>query len=250
MTHSPTRRRGGSPPLLPLPAAALALLLLLPAALLAQAPPPAGRELAKHVYTFKHQPAKEASALLMPLLSAHGSLELRPGNTLVITDTLPALERILPVLHAFDHPVRDVDVELWLIRASGGPRIPVSPAPPPAPSNIPPDLLRSLLPHFAYRQYELVSQSRVRSREGQRVTFELAGDFAVRFRVGTMLGGRLRLGSFEVQQVVARQPSTLLKANLNLFLGRNTVVGLAGDRESPTALLVVVRCRPATREGG
>jgi hypothetical protein len=239
------QRRGAWPPSRLL---ALLLLALLPAVAVAQDPRPAD-ELSVHVLALKHQSASEAMALVLPMLSARGTVELRrEANTLVLRDTRASLERILPLLYGFDHPRRDVDVELWLIHASTGVQA-VSPAVPPDPSNVPPALLRSLAGHFRYGVYRLVAESRVRSREGQRVTFELAGQYTVRFRLGTVVGERrLRLNEFEVlQRNVHGEAETLARSNLNLWLDRNMVFALAAGESSPSSLMVVVRCRPAAK---
>jgi hypothetical protein len=123
----------------------------------------------------------------------------------------------------------------------------VSPALPPPPlKELPPDLLRSLRNSFHYQEYDLVGSSSVSALEGERVTFEVAKDFTIRFRVGTMIGQqRLRLNDFEV----LLQPSTgdavsLLKSQLNLWLERSMAMGLTAGQNSGTALLVVVRCDP------
>lgn len=250
MTSPPAPRRGAPPPrLLPLLAAAA---LLLPAALAgrAAAQAPGERELVVHVYRLEHQPASEAWALLQPLLSARGSVELRPAdNTLVLRDSTVALERILPVLAAFDHPPRDVNVEIWLIRASGIAK--VSP-PLSEPSNVPRDLLANLVGRLPYQQYDLLAGSRVRSREGQRVTFQLGPEHAVRFRLGTIVGDqRLRLVDFEVlREERGATAESLIRSNLNLWLGRSMVFALTQGEHSPTALMVVVRCRQAAARGG
>jgi hypothetical protein len=208
-------------------------------------------ELSVHVITLQHQSAREAMMLVLPLLSSRGTVELRPGgNTLVVRDTLAALTRILPVVYNFDHPARAVEVELWLIRASGS-RAEIA-APPPAPSNVPVELLRSLQEHLPYRHYQLVAQSRARGREGQRVTFDLAAQYTVRFRLGTIVGERrLRLNEFEVLLKGAAQqtPQSLVRSQLNLWLERNMVLALAGGEQSSNALMVVVRCRTAAEEG-
>ena len=236
-------RRGAPPPrLLPLLAAVAVLLAALAAPAVAQAP--SDGELVVHVYKLEHQPAGEAWALLQPLLSARGSVELRPAdNTLVLRDSTAAMDRILPVLTAFDHPPRDVDVEVWLIRASD--KAAVSPPMLRDRSNVPKDLLANLAARLPYQHYDLVAQSRVRSREGQRITFQLGPDHSVRFRLGTILGDqRLRLVDFEVfQEERGSTAEKLAKGNLNLWLGRNMVFALTQGESSPTALMVVVRCR-------
>jgi hypothetical protein len=247
-------RRGGVRPLLPPPRWArvgLLLPLLLPlmaGPAAAQAPASGDRELAVHVFPLAHQPASEARAVVEPLLSARGSAELRQfDNTLVLRDTPTALARILPVLVAFDHPPRDVNVEIWLIRASGGAK--VSP-PLLGPSNLPRELLASLHNHFPYQQYDLVSASRVRSREAQRISFRLGHQHTVRFQLGTILGGkRLRLLGFEVFQAGhGEAPESLVKSELNLWLDRPMVFALS--QGSPSALMVMVRVRQAAPAAG
>src|SRR3954465_11411347 len=91
-------------------ASVLAVLILSPA-LTAQ---PAGKTKAAvagsvvlQAYTLRHQRASEAVALVYPLLSRKGTVELQPGgNTLVIRDVPAALNRIAPVLRNFDHAPR------------------------------------------------------------------------------------------------------------------------------------------------
>ena len=207
-------------------------------------------EILLHVYTLRHQTAGDALGLVKPLLSPRGTVELRPGdNTLVLRDTAQAISRILPVLVGFDHPSRPVDVELWMVRASG--KIAVSPAVPPRQSDVPPDLLRALAEHLPYEQYGLLGSSKVRGAEGEKMTFQVGGNYAVRFRLGTVVAEqRLRLNDFEVLLMPDNgDPVPLLKSQLNLWLGRSMVFALSPGEGSNTALMVVVRCRTATLGG-
>jgi hypothetical protein len=220
----------------------LALLVWAGAARAQATPPPVPEpELAVHVYTLQHQSAREAMNLVLPLLSPRGTVEVRPaGNTLVVKDTLGALQRILPVLYAFDHPAQPVEIEVWLVRATGAAG--VSPQVPGPPSTVPPEMLKSLRNHFAYQSYGLLGSSRVRALEGEQVTFQVAKDFAVRFRLGTIVGDeRLRLNDFEVLLVPENgTPGSLIKSQVNLWLERPLAMGLTAGQG--TALLVVVRC--------
>jgi hypothetical protein len=240
-----------SPPARP-PVAPLAAALALLGALLAGAPaaaqggapaataaPPA---LSVYLYRLQHQPARDAFQLVTPMLSARGTVELRAGeNTLVLRDTMATLGRVISVLRAFDHPARDVQVEIWLVRAS------VSRLSGDVSSErLPPELLRNLREHLQYTSYDLLAESRVRGREGERVTFDLGNDYLVRFRLGTVLAERLRLNEFEV--LLERDdetPASLVRSHLNLWLGRTMVLALAAGEGSPHALMVVVRCRLA-----
>jgi hypothetical protein len=182
---------------------------------------------------------------VLPLLSSRGTVQVRPGdNTLVVRDTADALQKILPILYSFDHPSRSVDIQLWLVRATvtGG----VSPELPPPPplKALPADLVGSLRKSFHYQEYALVGSSSVSAMEGEKVTFEVAKDFIVRFRLGTVVGEqRLRLNDFEVMlETTTGAPQSLLKSQLNLWLQRTMAMGLTAGQDSGTALLVVVRC--------
>ncbi|HET9767377.1 MAG TPA: secretin N-terminal domain-containing protein [Thermoanaerobaculia bacterium] len=200
-------------------------------------------ELVVHVYTLRYQTAGDALGLVQPLLSPRGTVELRPAaNTLVLRDTPEALARLLRMLVAFDHPSRPVDVELWMVRASGKVS---SPPLPPRQSAVPAELLRALAEHLPYEQYGLLGSSKVRGAEGEKMTFQVAGDYAVRFRLGTIVGEqRLRLNDFEVLLMPDNgEPVPLLRSQLNLWLGRSMVFALSPGEGSSTALMVVVRCR-------
>jgi len=219
----------------------LAVLLAGAAPLLAQPQQPA--ELVVHVYALRHQTAGDALGLVQPLLSPRGTIELRPAaNTLVLRDTPEALARVLPVLVSFDHPSRPVDVELWMVRASG--KSAISPMVLQGRQGVPPDLLKALAEHLPYEQYGLLGSSKVRGAEGEKMTFQVAGNYAVRFRLGTIVGEqRLRLNDFEVLLVPDNaDPVPLLRSQLNLWLGRSMVFALSPG-EGSTALMVVVRCR-------
>jgi type II secretory pathway component GspD/PulD (secretin) len=140
-------------------------------------------ELVLHAYTLRYQQAIEAIPLIQPLLTARGTLELQPGgNTLVIRDTAPALARIVPVLRGFDHPAQPLKVEIMIVRAS---RTAVSPQV--SHSDLPESLTRRLRELLPYENYEMQAQAQLASQEGQAVAYELGEDFAVSFRLGTLL---------------------------------------------------------------
>lgn len=231
------------------------LLLLLqlaaaPASVLGQGDQP---EVMVHAYALRHQSADDAIGLVKALLSPRGTVELQPkANALVLRDTAEALQRILPVLVAFDHPPRPVDVELWMVRAVG-PRPGASGQPLGKTSNLPADLLRALSEHLPFEQYGLLGSSEVRGEEGKRMTFDVAGNYTVKFRVGTIVQDqRLRLNDFEViLRPDGGDPAPLVRSQLNLWLDRTMVLALSPGEGSSTALMVVVRCRipaaPAAR---
>jgi hypothetical protein len=225
---------------------ALAVLAVVGAATPALAQQGGGEErLRVHAYTLRYQPASEAIELVRPLLSVRGTVELQPGgNTLVIRDSLAALARIVPVLRRFDHPAQPVRVEIMVVRAS------TNRVSPPLPSTVPPELVARLRGLLRYETFELLAQADLQTHEGDDVTYEMGDDFAVRFRLGTLLDDRrIKLHGF---QVLRAEPEAepedvrqLIHTNLNLWLGETVTLAPARSEDSATALMVVVTCRAA-----
>jgi hypothetical protein len=195
-----------------------------------------------HVFQLRHQPASEALALVLPLLSPLGVVEVRQAaNTLVIRDQLSVLAKIGPLLRSFDHEARALQVAIWLVRAGRGPT--VSPATPSTPPTLLPEVLHRLRSHLPYEHYELVAESSVAGKEGEQVTFDLSAEWQVRFRLGTVLAEqRIRLSQFEVARRRAAGEQTIMRSNINPWLDRPLVVALTSDEGSGNALLVVVEC--------
>jgi type II secretory pathway component GspD/PulD (secretin) len=214
--------------------------LFLTAALAAEAQAP--NEMRLHAYALKYRRAGEALTLVSPLLSANGTVELQPGsNTLVIRDTAAALQRILPLLRSYDHPARPLTLEMYIVRAS---RSQVSPAVPH--SDLPEGLTRKLRGLLAYDIYEVQAQAQLVSQEGQAVTYALAEDYQVSFRLGNLLGDQqVKLSDFRIVRRSDRRAAglALIHTNLNLWLDQTTSLGLARSESSPEALMVVLTLR-------
>lgn len=189
-----------------------------------------------HAFTLKHQRAAEAITFVHPLLTAWGTVELQPGgNTLVIRDTQAAIDRILPRLKAFDHPLRPLGLEIFIVRAQRAqtsPRV-VS-------SDLPHDLterLRQILPYDIFR---LHAQARRETREGKQENVPLGDDYRISFRVGTVLeDGRIKLNDFRIDRRSPRKVG-LLHTHLTLWLNETTSLGLAKSEASNEALMVVM----------
>lgn len=210
--------------------------------------PPAARgarpgALVLHAYRFKHQTASEAVALVHPMLTDFGTVELQPrGNTLVIRDTAESLASILAALREFDHPARPLRLELLIVRAS---RTAVSP--PMQRSDLPEELTRRLRSLLPYDSYELEAQAQLSTEEGQSAVFEMGGDFQVSFRLGTLApDGRVKLSGFQVTRkgAAARKAApNLIHTNLNLWLDKTVSLGLAKSESSREALMLVLTLR-------
>jgi Bacterial type II/III secretion system short domain len=213
--------------------------VFLVAAVAAQAQTP---EVSLHAYALKYRRAGEAVALVSPLLSPYGTVELQPrSNTLVVRDTAAALRRITPVLLSFDHPARPLTLEIYIVRAS---RSQVSPAVPR--SDLPDPLTKRLRSLLTYDIYEVQAQAQLASLEGQAVTYALAEDYKVSFSLGTVFGDqRVKLSDFRiVRRTDRRAPgAALIHTNLNLRLDQTMSLGLARSESSPEALMVVLTLR-------
>ena len=220
---------------------ASSLLLLFLASGSAQAQ--GGGELIVHAYALKHRRATEAIALVSPLLSSRGTVELQPAtNTVVIRDTVAAVNRIVPVLNHYDLPARPLTLELYVVRAS---RSVVSP--PVARSNLPDEMTRELRQMLPYDNYDVQARAQLTSLEGQAVTYVVGGEYEVQFRVGTVQGGQwIRLSDFRISQRVEHKADQLLVRgkSLNLCFGKTMFVGLARDESSAAALMVALTMRP------
>lgn len=212
-------------------------------ALVAQRGGQSRAELVLHAYTLKHQPASDAIALVHPLLSPRGTVELQPGgNTLVLRDIPAALGRILPVLRDFDHPPRPLDLEIYVVRASR-----VAMSPPVSHSDLPPELTQRLRDLLPYEIYEKVAQAQLATLEGQSVAYDLGQDYRVSFRVGTMLGDRrVKLSEFLIRRTRGKA-KPLLYTNLNLWLERTMSLGLAKSEDSREVLMVVLTLKGGER---
>lgn len=219
--------------------------LILSPALLAQ---PAGKAAAGaaevvvlQAYTLRHQRASDAVALVYPLLSRKGTVELQPGgNTLVIRDVQTALNRIVPVLRSFDHAPRPMRLEVLIVRAS---RNTVSPQV--RHSDLPEQLTKRLRDLLAYDNFEMQAQAQLSGVEGQPVVYDLGQDYKVSFHFGTLMDDqRVKLTSFRISRRAEGRPETnLLQTNLTLWCDQTISLGLAKSEASREALMVVLTLR-------
>jgi hypothetical protein len=219
------------------------LILLLTGTVLSAAPPatPDPREIAVRAYTFKYQRASEAVAMVYPLLSPRGTVELQPsGNTLVIRDTAAAIRKVMPMLRSYDHPPHALRLEVYVVRAS---RSVVSPQV--QRSDLPEVLTKRLRGLLAYDNFEKEAQAQLAGAEGQAVVYELGPEYKVSFRFGALADDqRVKLSGFLISHHAEGRPETsLLHANLTLALDRTTSLGLAQSETSPEALILVLTLR-------
>lgn len=198
---------------------------------------------ALHAHTLRYRAAEDALAVVRPLLSERGSVEVQPdGNTLVIRDSIASLARIVPALRGFDRPAEPLQLEVLVVRA--GRRA----GSPPGRSAMPPALEAKLKKLLPFDSYELVAEADLGTREGESVSYEVGAGYSLRFDVGPLIGRQLRLEDFRVFQRGRELP--LIRTNLSLALGKTYSLGFAKSQESPTALMVVITGRLAESPRG
>jgi hypothetical protein len=235
--------------------ASVLLLLILPvawglgAARLAAAPSPgpgstaSDDELILHAYAFKHKRASDAIALVHPLLSPRGTLELQPAdNTLVIRDSAATIARIVPLLKSYDRPPRPLRVDIMIVRAS---RTAVSP--PIVRSDLPEELTRRLHDLLGYDNYAVEARGALASQEGEAASYELGPDYQVSFRPTVLPERRVRLSDFEIRRQPKRGGQVLIRTNMNLWVDRTMSLGLAKSEASREALMVVLTVHDGER---
>jgi len=227
----------------------------------AEGPADAGADsgMAVYAYTLKHQPAHEALALIRPLLTLRGTVEVQPGdNTLVIRETRPALIRLTRLLAELDHPPGDLRFDIRIVRA-GPKRNVISPPEPEGPGPLSEELAARLRELLRYDYYRVLAEACVTSREGEDVTYALGQAYTVSFRAGTLLAGqRVKLENFRILKQVKNpsdkgrqlKPRELFHATLNLWLGRPFNLVLAQDESRQEALMVAISCRRESSEPG
>ncbi len=210
-----------------------AMALLLAGAVPAPAQPEPA--LLVHAYTLRHQPAAEALALVHPLLTRRGSVQLQPGgNTLVVRDEAAVVERVAELLREFDHPPHELALRIQVVRAGDGGEG----------EALDRELAARLRELLRYDSYRVLASADLAAREGDETTYELGEEYRIAFQIGTLMAGeRLKLHDFEVtRRTGAEQGRRLLRTQVNLLLGRPMILGLAKDESSRRALLLVLTC--------
>ncbi len=205
-----------------------------------------------HAFTLENQPASEALVLVRRLLSDDGTVELQPReNTVVVRDRRSVLDRLTPLIEAFDHPKIDLRFEIHLLRAGGE----AGEAPPS-------EVVEKLERYLRYDAYHVLGSAGVTSREGGRVTYDLGDDYQVSFRPGTMVAGRsLKLHDFQITKRSPRlvaananksrqpQPEQLIQTNLNLWREKQFIMVLSQDAGSEEELMIAIKFRPDPAAG-
>jgi hypothetical protein len=210
-------------------------------------------ELAVEVITLEHQSAAAAVELVHPLLTASGTVELRPeANTLVVRDTAAAAARIGRLLADFDHPPRRLGLTVQLVEATVEPAA-GAPATAAGGRGLEAEVVRRLRSLLRFQRFTMLGQADLETAEREAVSYRLGDRYRVAFRVGTLLGGSLKLAGFQVER--ERAPAAdrvLLATDLAVAESQPLVLGLARTEESDRALMIVLTLRrlPEARLAG
>lgn len=236
-----SRRRGVAPA-----AAALVLLLFTfaePSVAQESASQRRVETLGHEVFQMRHQPARHALPLVDPLLSESGSVSFEEEtNALVIKDRVSVLEKLAPVLAEFDHPVRTVALDFYLLAASRSEDGATTTA---STEGIPRQLLDELGSLLRLNRYRLLGRVRVTSKEGERAEAEIGSGYGLSFDVGTILRSRfLRLGDFRVDQQRGSIERQLFHSSLNIVRSRAAFITVSRDASSASGLVVAVVWNP------
>lgn len=206
------------------------------------APRPGPRDVLVQAYTFKYRQASDAVALVYPLLSPQGTVEVQPaGNTLVIRDVQAAISRIVPALRSFDHPAQPLWLDVAVVRASRSPAV----SPQYQHSDLPDWLTKRLRNLLAYDIFEVQAQARLWGIEGQGVVYEVGPEYKVSFNFGTLQPNRrIKLSNFRISRQAAegRAEKEVLQSTLTLSLDHPFSLGLAKNEASREALMLVMTC--------
>lgn len=209
-----------------------------------------------YIHTLKHQQVHEALALIEPLLTANGTVEVQPGdNTLVIRETQAVVARMARLLATFDHPPEKLRFKIQIVRA-GPKRHGISPPLPEAQGaddELSQELVTRLRKLLRYDDYRVLAEAGVTSRQGEEVTYALGQTYNVSFRSGPILAGRqVKLEGFRITKQASDkgrrlEPRELFHATLNLWIDQSFNLVLAHDETRQEALMVAISCH---RESG
>ncbi len=195
------------------------------------------------VFSLQRKRVFDALAVVRPLLSEQGSVELDPAhNTISVRDNLSALSRVATAIREFDRESRPVRIDVQLIRAETAKISPV-----PFDVGIAPDLLGRLRQLMRFETFTLLAHSQIASREGEEVVYEMAQGYRLNFELGSIAAGKgIRLAGFRMVRVLPGEPENeLVRTVVHLGLDQPLILGLTRDEAADRALLLVLRYESA-----
>jgi hypothetical protein len=207
-------------------------------------PPPVPRAFEVH-----YRPLADAAELIDPLLSADGTVTLRPRlSALVVQDRPAVLERVAALLQSWDVPPRSVEITFSLflgtdqreVRRDAGPEL----------TREVRGVLDTLSDFTKWNSYEPLGSRSVSGTEGDRVVVNLSDEYRVTFVIqsvhetlGTTKFDRLQLQSVQRGKDGEETVRDLYTMGAVVPPGELYVVGAAMDPNSKRALFLTLQTR-------
>ncbi len=159
---------------------------------------------------------------------------------------MAALNVIVPELRAFDHEPQTLRLHVQVVQAFQGAAAAAQAVPLSTPGQLSPALVRRLRDLLRYDSYVLHADVHLDVREGEEALYELGSLYTVGFKLGAVVGEkRLKLNNFRIARrattgAFPKPEKQLLGTNLNLWLDKTLILGLARDESAADALMLVV----------
>lgn len=206
--------------------------------------------LSARVFEVHYRPLADAAAVIEPLLSAEGTLTLRPRlSALVVQDRPSVLDRAAAALASFDVPPRSVEVTFSLFLGSD--RSDRRPGAGPELTREVRGVLDTLSDFTRWTTYEPLGSRSVQGTRGERVVTDLSDDYRVVFVIDSVheTQGTTRFERLQLQQV--RRDAEGQERVRDLYTmgavvppNKLYVVGAAIDPDSKRALFLTLQTRP------
>lgn len=197
-------------------------------------------------FEVRHRPLGDAADIVGAVLSADGTMTLKPHlRVLVVQDHAAVLDRIESLLRSFDLPPRNVEVTLSLFLGTRRPQ-PEQGQPPPKRAVI--DLPE--LQFMKWTNYESLGSRSVNGVEGYPVTTDLSDDYRVSFRVDEVdeRHGVVKFGTVSLQRINttaegAERIENLYTMAMVVETGKPHIFGAAAGPDAERALFLTVQAR-------
>jgi type II/III secretion system protein len=198
----------------------------------------ADKGLSVRPFQFKHKEADKAAAIIKPLLSPEGTMNIQPAtNTLVITDHPDNLKAIVSALGQYDTEPVAVQLSVRLVSAGRVEGV----------ARVPEELkdVAAKLRMLRYNSLENLGSATVDTREGQSGMIELQSGYRADFRVGEFdpVTKSVQIIDFKLSRVQKDQLADVLKTTLNLKVGVTHILAATKSAGSDRAVMLVVTAK-------
>ncbi len=194
------------------------------------------------VFQLHFRPARDAAALVEPLLSADGSVLLQPSlNAITVRDSAVVLERVARALASWDVAPAAYKVRIRLLLANTDPQPPGQPAP------LIEGIGSELRELFHFTNYQEVATLQVTASDGSVVELAAGDRYHLRFTVRGVPQDpdRVQLAQLQLSRrdrgandVETLHP--LVRATVTLLVKQPSVLGGARSENANQALFLVL----------